>query len=510
MAAHGIAGWLSHVREPGDKRLSSPTVTAIADEPAGRLRGMATVGDDASLPSSTPPLAWRLAQRLASFTWAESGHDATEKARLCLYDLIGCALESVDKPPSRHARAVAVTLPHGHPCAATIIGADVLSSTGDAALANGVAGHGLVREDMHAASISHLGVAVLPALLALTEHTRVSGRDLLAAIVAGYEVGARVGSALMDPALARVHRPTGITGPLAAAAGGARLLGLDVDQTAHAIALAANCTGGLNQWGHTGGSEMYFHPGFAARNGVTAALLARAGAFASPSALDGEAGLFASLGKRSAADGVRIFDGPAEILSVYHKPVPACNFAQTACQAALRLVAAGDGMHKRIAALSIRVPRAGAVYPGCDFRGPFRHALQAKMSIQYNVCAALVTGTVDETNFELLQDERVHRLMALARLEVDEEMTRAYPGLQAGAVEVQLVDGTVLVQRLPDVIHATAQQVRQRFHAAATARLGGAAASRIAELIDGLAGSDDAGQLARALGRPVGLQERQG
>jgi len=115
-------------------------------------------------------------------------------------------------------------------------------------------------------------------------------------------------------------------------------MGLPVEGIVSAVALAANTTAGFNQWAHTGGSEMFFHAGFAARNAVTAARLAAAGAFASPSALDGVAGLFAAFGKREAADAVRLFDGAPEILSVYHKPVPACNFAQTPAQAALHAV----------------------------------------------------------------------------------------------------------------------------------------------------------------------------
>lgn len=448
------------------------------------------------------PLAYRLAGSVAAVTIEDFDRAVVDKARTCLFDLIGCALESVDKPWSRQAMAMAAPLEAGQAGSATIIGVARASSLGDAAFVNGVMGHGLVREDMHSASISHLGVAVLPAVLALSQRGRVSGREVLAAIVAGYEVGARIGRALMDPQLARVFRPTGITGPLGAAAAGARLLGLDAAQTANALALAANTTGGFNQWGHTGGSEMYFHPGFAARSGVSAALLAQAGAFASPTALDGEAGLFASHGKRAAADGVRLFDGAPEILAVYHKPVPACNFAQTACQAAMRLVQGGQCPIDRIEAITIRVPRAGATYPGCDFRGPYAHVLQAKMSIQYNVAAALVMGDVTEANFGLLEDPRVRRLLAATRLEVDDEMTRAYPALQGGAVEVRVVDGARHEVRLANVVNATSQDVRSRFQAAAAVRLGAPAASRIAELIDTLDADVDAGRLAAALAMP--------
>lgn len=449
--------------------------------------------------SGTAPLAQRLSAQLADLNAAALGQPVIDKAKTCLYDLIGCAFEARDKPWSRQALAMAAPLAAGQDGGASIIGSVQASSFADAAFVNAVMGHGLVREDMHAASISHLGVAVIPAVLALSQRRRVSGADFLAAMVAGYEVGAQIGRVVMDPQRARIFRPTGITGPLAAAAAGARLLRLDAAQAASAIALAANTTAGFNQWGHTGGSEMFFHPGFAARNGVSAVLLAEAGAFGSPDALEGESGLFAAHGKRDAAAAMRLFDGQPEILAVYHKPVPACNFAQTACLAALVLARAGRCPAERIAAIRILVPRAGATYPGCDFLGPYAHVLQAKMSIQYNVAAALLTGAVTEANFDLLQDVQLQRLLAVTRLEVDQAMTRDYPGRQGGAVEIRLADGTVRAHRLDDVVNASPAEVLARFRSAAAARIGSAGAARIEALVTCLEHGDDAGQLAASL-----------
>ena len=73
-----------------------------------------------------------------------------------------------------------------------------------------------------------------------------------AAAIVGYEVGGRIGRAIVTPEFARTFRPTGFTGPLAAAAACSRLLGLDEAATANALSLAANFVGGQNQWPHTG------------------------------------------------------------------------------------------------------------------------------------------------------------------------------------------------------------------------------------------------------------------
>ena len=340
---------------------------------------------------------------------------------------------------------------------------------------------------------------MLPALLALSQAQRVSGAEFIAAAVVGYEVGAQVGRAVMDADIARIHRPTGITGPIAAAAASARLLGLTVSATTSALALGTNATAGFNQWAHTGGSEMFFQAGFAARNGMTAARLAAAGAFASPSALEGEAGLFAALGKPKAGQQMALFADRPEILSVYHKPVPACNFAQTPSLAALALARSATLPAQRILAITVRVPRAGARYPGCDYRGPFAHILQAKMSIQYNVAAALLLGSMTEHNFTLLDDAELHRLISVTQLEIDETMTAAYPDLQGGEVIVHEVGGAIHRSRLDNVINATTAAVRSRFRSAVEEAFGAARAETIERAINELERSDDAGELARSL-----------
>ena len=444
------------------------------------------------------PLAARMARAVIAVSAENLPAEVTDKVKLCVVDLIGCAFESRDLPWSRQAVKIAEHV-DGKASGASIIGCPGSFAFGDAAFANAVMGHGLVREDMHSGSISHLGIVVLPALLALAQYRRVSGRDFIAAAVAGYEVGAQVGRAVMDAEVAKIHRPTGITGPVAAAAAGSRLLGLSIEQATSAIALGANLTVGYNQWAHTGGSEMFFHAGFAARNALSAARLAEGGAFASPSALDGEAGLFAALRKRSAASKVELFKSAPEILSVYHKPVPACNFAQTASQAALRIARDGKAAIDRIGSITVRVPRAGALYPGCDYTGPFAHILQAKMSIQYNVAAALIEGGVSENNFKLLNDARLHKLIGLMTLEVDDEMTRAYPGKQGGEVEVRDSSGTTQKLRLDDVVNATSADVSERFRIAAEGAVGKARAREIEDCIEGLDREDDAGRLGSLL-----------
>ena len=401
--------------------------------------------------NSHPSLARRMARRVTAVRYEDFSPDTIARLKLCLLDLFACAFEARDLPWSRRAAALSAT--ESGP--ATILATGQSASMAAAALANGVAGHGLVREDMHAGSVSHLGVVVLPALLALAQRRPVHGRDFIAAAVTGYEAGARLGRVLITPDFARFFRPTGFTGPIAAASAGARLLGLDEAACTSAIALAANTASGLNQWPHEGSEDMFFHPGFAARSGVTATLLAELGAEGSEGALDGPAGLLTAYLVGKPVPDIRLFDGPPELLAVYNKPVPACNFAQTPCQAALAAARGHAITPADIRAIRIAASLAAVKYPGCDYEGPFRTRLQAKMSIQFSVATALRHGAVAETNYQHLDDPEIMRLVRLVQLEADSGFTAAFPAQQGSRVEIELADGRKFGETLADVVPAT-------------------------------------------------------
>jgi 2-methylcitrate dehydratase PrpD len=419
----------------------------------------------------------------AARSFAHLSPKSVEKIKISLLDFLSCAYESLDLSPSRQAIRIA-----GRSSGtASIIGTKVRSSAAEAAFANAVLGHGLVREDMHTGSVSHLGIVVFPTLLALAQTRKVAGRDFIAAAVCGYEVGASVGRALMDQETVRMYRPTGITGPLGAAVAGARMLELSEDAGVSALGLAANATVGLNEWPVAGADDMFFHAGFAARNAVTAVELAELGAFASETALDGRAGLFAALRRAGCASQVEPFSrDELEIFSVYHKPAPACNYAQTACQAALSV----DVPSEEITSVRVKCSAAAINYPGCNAPGPFERILQAKMSIHFCVGATLARRSIEESNYRLLDDPEIARLTGVTTLEEDFEFSRAYPGAQGSEVIVTLRDGTVRSRRMRDLVPATPDEIRVRFRHAA-----GTAARPIEAMVDALDQLEDVGGL---------------
>lgn len=420
-----------------------------------------------------------------------------EKAQLCLLDMIGVAAAASDLPWSRQAAQYAATMGGNR---ATLIGSPSRASVAEAAFANATAAHGLVQEDMHTASVAHIGVVVWPTLLALAETQRATGRAFVAAGIVGYQVMARIGQALITKDLAQRFRPTGLLGAVGAAAAGARLLRLSEDETVNALALAANTAGGLNEWPRSGGGEMFFHPGFAARNAVTAVLLARAGAEASESALDGPAGLFAAFG--GALPGPLDLGGDWEILAAYHKPAPACNYAQTPAQAALAVQDAEPIAARDIERVVVKSFPEAIAYPGCDHAGPYRTQLQAKMSIQFTVAAVLVHGRLDDAVFrDFGADGEVTRLAPRVRLENDAELARGYPQRQGAEVIVTLRDGRTVGRRLVELEPLDPVGVRRRTRAALAALLGDARAAGIEREIDTITGSPDVARMVRLLGR---------
>ena len=406
------------------------------------------------------------------------------KVKIGLLDFLSCAFEARELPWGCQA----IRMANAGSGKATVIGTPVRTSPSEAAFANATLGHGLVREDMHTGAVSHLGVVIFPTLLALAQRQKASGRDFILGAVCGYEIGASVGRAIMDQEMVRRFRPTGITGPLGGAIAGSRLLALDEDATVSALGFAANATGGLNEWPYCGGDEMFFHPGFAARNAVTAVELASLGARASESALDGRAGLFAGFNKLDRISQVAPFSGEFEILSVYYKPAPACNYAQTATQAALALTMQDGFQTRDIESVVVKASAAATGYPGCDYTGPFERILQAKMSIQYCVAATLARGVIEESNYHLLDDPEINRLARITTLEIDPTFTAAYPGAQGTEVIVKSQRGIARI-RLDDVVPATPEQIRRRFRSACPN------SEAIEEMVDKLEDQEDIGAL---------------
>ena len=213
----------------------------------------------------------KVAKFITTIAYEDFPPKAIFAARHGIIDCIACALAG-----SREELAdilVGFAQDTGSGSAATIIGKGVKTSAPMAALVNGAMGHALDYDDITRFLKGHPSVVCLPPALAVGEEVGASGRDVLLAYMIAFEVGCAIGSGMsVDYADDLGWHPTGPLGTLGAAAAAARLLGLNQEQTAMAISLAASNACGLRE--NFGTMTKPFHAGNASRGGVTAAMLA--------------------------------------------------------------------------------------------------------------------------------------------------------------------------------------------------------------------------------------------
>ena len=190
-------------------------------------------------------------------------------------------------------------------------------------------------------------------------------------------------------------------------------------------------------------------------------------------------------------------DGDAEILSVFNKQVPACNFAQSPCQAAVAALKKAGVSSDQISGIAIDTYDAALNYPGCAHMGPYRTPLQAKMSIAFGVSAALASGEIAEANYARLEDPEILRLVDTVSYTIDQGLNDAFPQKQGTRVSLTLKDGRVVEHAMDNIAYADAALIHKRFEDAATKRLGAEKSSMILRDVSRMAELSDSATIIR-------------
>ena len=231
-----------------------------------------------------------LTRALAHFVLATTFDDLPETVRhegaRSLLNWVGCAIGGA--PHETVTNAITALSPFFGPAQATLCGRAARADILHAALINGISSHVLDFDDTHIETAIHPTAPVAPAILALAERSPLSGRDLLTALVVGIETEFRIGIAATPAHYKLGWHITGTTGVFGSAAAAGKLLGLNEQQMCWALGLAAAQPVGLQAM--FGSMTKSFHPGRAAQNGLTAALLAASGYTASERALEAKSG----------------------------------------------------------------------------------------------------------------------------------------------------------------------------------------------------------------------------
>lgn len=431
--------------------------------------------------------------------------DVVAATRLRVLDVIGLALAGGETRLGRAARGGAVAL--SPPGPARILGFGDRVSPAAAALANGALSQALQYDDTHVESIVHMSSPSVAAALALVDQERVTGRALIAAVALGNEIACRIGCVAPGAFHHRGLHPTGLFTTLGCAFLAARLVGLEAAATVHAAGIAGSFAGGLLQCWADGTETQFLHPGWAAQAGISAAMLARAGATGPAEVLEGRLGFFAAHLQDPAAprDLARVTDRLGsrwDSRAASFKPYPAAHVIHPYLDAALRLQRRVGFTAREIE--RIDCPVAGYIVPlvcepAAEKRAPASD-FQGRVSLPYTLAEALVRGALGRAAYaaESLVDPEILALAGRVHYHVDP----AYPGPGRfmGGVRVTLADGRVLAESEADTRGSpqnpmTAAELRAKFDDNAGVRLDAAARDRLAAAVGRLEELDDVRRL---------------
>ena len=333
----------------------------------------------------------------------------------------------------------------------TAIGHSRTLDAAGAAFVNGTAAHGEDFDDSFEGGPVHAGAVVVPAVLAVAERERLSGRDALLGIAVGVEVMCR--ASLVAPKL--IHQagfhPTAVLGAMGAAASVATALRLSKNQFVNALGIAGSMAAGIIEYLAEGAWTKRMHPGWAAQSGIRAADLARAGFVGPRAVFEGTHGLFHGFARTTDGDCDKLVGGFGErwvANSLAFKPYACGTMTQPYVDCARRL--AEKGVRAEEVVEIVCEAAEGTVHrlwePLADKQRP-PNAYFAKFSQPYCIAAGFVLGHAGLEAFteERVRDERLRSLAAKVRYEIDPD--NPYPDEFTGHVRARLKDGRTLEER---------------------------------------------------------------
>lgn len=440
------------------------------------------------MPSSST-LAGDLARRSLEAEQTLSRQDVLDKVRVVTLDFMAAACAGAMSQAARTASEVAASFGSG---SCTLIGSRTSASPAAAALHNGLIGHAEELDDSHRyVSGLHLGVCVIPAALALAEDRGASGREYMAAVVAGCEAAGRLCRCIDQSHRRRGFHSTGTIGPFGAAAACSSLLKHDAVKLRHALGIAASSSAGLFSFLEDGATVKHWHAGRSALDGLSAALLAEAGMTGPAAVLEAREGFFRAYAEEADPSFLSCeFPGSdPEVLSLYHKLHSACGHSFPAVDAALELrkaLAERSLDAGAITALRFESYRAAACLNNPRPSTP----AEARFSIPFIIALALTRGHVAKADMCLdnIQDEQMLRLAGMVQIAESVELSAAFPKLRAGILGASLSTGEEIVLRvdaprgMPDN-PASMEELEDKFRREALPLLGAARTAGLLEAV---------------------------
>jgi 2-methylcitrate dehydratase PrpD len=404
------------------------------------------------VPTDAASAARALARYAINAKHADIPAAARHEATRSLLNWIGCAAGG-----SRHPavdKALAALAPFAASDQCTVLGRRERTDALHAALINGLSAHVLDFDDTHLRTLMHPSVPVASALLALSERQPISGRDFLLAFIVGVEIECRIANAIWFAHNSHWYI-TGTAGVFGAAAAVARVLGLDENETTHALGIAGAQAAGTREMAGTM-TKAFIH-GRAAQNGMLAALLAQQGFTAAETSLEGPHGFANVLApERDFAALTAGLGVTYEILSNSYKPFACGVVAHPVIDACIQLRNENNLNVADIEAIALRVnPRALEL---TGIQEP-PNGLKSKWSIYHSAAVALVDGAAGEHQYS---DERVNAPAVRAlRAKVSASVDAQLPEI-AARVTVTLKNGRPLEKRVDRVVGSAENPMSDR------------------------------------------------
>ena len=398
-------------------------------------------------------IARHLAERIAGTGYGDLSGAAVHWARIAILDTVGCILAGAHEDCTRIADKI--TTAGGSSGDSLIFGSTRRVRPMDAAFVNGTASHALDYDDCSDTLGGHPSAPILPGLFALAETRQTSGRDFLAAYVAGWEAETRIARGVNFLHYEKGWHPTATLGVFGASpcrsdgnAACAHLLGLPAERIATALALAASFSSGIKA--NFGTMTKPLHVGHASRNGLQAALLAADGFTASDDVFEHKQGflnVFNGSGHYNVDAMLAEREEPWDIVSpgVAIKQYPCCGSTHPAIDAILMLVREHGLRPEQIERVDSWTHARRLAHTN---RPDPQSALDAKFSVQYCLARGIVSGRILIEHFEGKSYQEAPVQALLKRIHVAPQPSMPVdPSEHFGAdVTVTLTDGRVLSQ----------------------------------------------------------------
>lgn len=418
------------------------------------------------------PATRELAEFVSGISYDALPAEVRDRVKALTLDLAGIMLRArheAESTPPMIAAVERLGLAGGR---CTVIGDSVGYAPAGAAMINGTLAHSLDFDDTHAPGSLHPSAPIVPAAWAAAEMTGAGGKDVIAAIVAGYEVQIRLALAL-DPAAHydRGFHPTATCGAFGAAATAGRLLGLDRGGFLNAFGIVLSKAAGSMQFLVNGAWTKRSHVGHAAMCGLIASTLAREGYKGAADAIEGKWGFLHAYAP--ASDAAKAVDGLGqrwETLKIAVKPYPSCRYSHAAIDGILALAREHGIKPEEVEEVDVGLPE-----PGWKLIGDPEAAKQSPKSVvdgQFSMafCASVALrsgGFAWDDYARHLGDPATLALCKRVRTRVDPRAQADFPGEMSAAVRIRTARGTfetyVRVPKGEPENFLTAAELRAKF-----------------------------------------------